>query len=310
MNDYKLSVIIRMHEKKCLGFLDELLFLLSSNKISDQIMLVYCLHNIDEEEYIARLSDTYKLPHKFIKIYREKDIRSLLMKEAILSCDTEYLTFLDYDDFPSLLGYFESIRLLDSDPQLTATFGKILSFDCSWNEGNRYIYGKKSTYYTPNKFEYYFHNPFPLHASVIRVKDRKQELANFVNVDLERLEDYWFFLNIISSFKIKILPENILMGIYFIYRESSINTNIDSSWEKARAILNLKLKDLRVKYISSYRLDEAVTYRNYRKFYRRAKRVLAQTSWKDINILIRLKLFLYYLSSLTIWSLYARFIKK
>jgi hypothetical protein len=310
LSNLKLTVVVRLHDKKCLSFLDELLFQLSSNKVSNQIILLYCLQNLDEEPFISELSEFYQLPFYFLKISKYSDARALFMKESILKCNTEYLTFLDYDDFPSMNGYFESIQVLDLDPKIRATFGAVERFNCEWNSGNRYINNRIQVHYTEDISDYLFYNPFPIHSAVIRIKGEKKEIANCVNVDLERLEDYWFLLNISLKYKTKILPKSILMGTYFIYSESNMNTDFDYEWDKARAVLDSKVNPLRLNYLNSGQIFKSVSYKSFRRRYRHIKKCLTKKEWLAMGVRLRAKLYVYYFSSLTFWSIYSKLIKK
>ena len=53
-NKPKLTVAVRIHNIQCIEFLDELLFTLSANKISEQIVVLFCLQRLNIEDEIKR----------------------------------------------------------------------------------------------------------------------------------------------------------------------------------------------------------------------------------------------------------------
>lgn len=298
----KLTVAVRIHSIQCVEFLDELLFTLSANKVSKQIVVLFCQQRLNAEDTITQLCSKYELESQFLCVKSPGDKRAVLMKRAIEKCRTKYFTFLDYDDIPSIQGYCESIRALESSPELVATLGRVDAYTVKLENRNRRIIDKKHTYYTQFIHDYLFTNPFPIHACVIKLEHRKECIAHYVNDKLTRLEDYWFFLNLVENQQCKILPKEILMGNYYLYENEAINTAIDADWEEARKVIHGKLSQLFLKFIAEQKYKN-FPYKIYRKFFRKFRK---NPAWEMIAMNLRHKLFLRYLASLTIWSLVSK----
>lgn len=301
-NKPKLTVAVRIHSIQCIEFLDELLFTLSANKVSDQIVVLFCQQRLNAEDTITQLCSKYELESQFLCVNYPGDQRAALMKRAIEKCRTKYFTFLDYDDTPSIQGYFESIRVLESSPELVATLGRVDAYTVKLENQSRRIIGKKHTYYTPLLHDYLFLNPFPIHACVIKLEHRKECIANYVNHKLTRLEDYWFFLNLVEKQQCKILPKEILMGNYYLYENVGINTPADIEWKGARKKIKYKLTQMFLKYIEDQEYKR-LPYKTYRRFFRKLRK---KPAWRMTTMNLRHKLALRYLASLTIWVLVSR----
>ena len=301
-NKPKLTVAVRIHNIQCIEFLDELLFTLSANKISEQIVVLFCLQRLNIEDEIKPLCSKYELACQFLHTEAPGDQRSALMKRAIQECHTKYFSFLDYDDIPSLQGYHKSISILESSPELVATLGRIDAYTATWQNHSRLITGKKNTYYTPLLHDYLFTNPFPIHGCVLKLEQKKECIANYVDEKLSRLEDYWFFLNLVTNQPCEILPKEILMGNYFLYDDEDLNTPIDIEWKAAREKIKEKLTQLFLKYIENQEYTK-LPYKTYRRFFRKLRK---KPAWKMTTTNLRVRLTLRYLASLTIWSLVSR----
>ena len=301
-NKPKLTVAIRIHNIQCIEFLDELLFTLSANKICEQLVVLFCQQRLNAEDTLIQLCSKYQLESQFLCVEKPGDQRAALMKCAIEECRTKYFTFLDYDDMPSIQGYFESIRVLESYPELVATLGRVDAYTVKLENQSRRLIEKKHTFHTQSLHDYLLFNPFPIHACVIKLENRKECIADYINEKLSRLEDYWFFLNLVKNQQCKILPKEILMGNYYLYENEGINTAKDAKWEEARGTIDDKLNQQFLDFIAEEK-HKKLPYKTYRRFFRKLRK---KPAWEIIALNLRYKLYLRYLASLTIWSLVIR----
>lgn len=266
------------------------------------MVVLFCQQRLNAEDTITQLCSRYELESQFLCVNYPGDQRAVLMKCAIEECRTKYLTFLDYDDIPSIQGYFESIRALESSPELVATLGRVDAYNVKLENQSRRLIEKKHTFHTQSLHDYLLFNPFPIHACVIKLENRKECIAHYVNDKLTRLEDYWFFLNLVQNQQCKILPKEILMGNYYLYGNEGINTPTDAEWEEARKVIDGKLNQLFLNFFAEEKYKK-LPYKTYRRFFRKLRK---KPAWEMIAMNLRYKLSLRYLASLTIWSLVSR----
>ena len=77
-NKPKLTVAVRIHNIQCIEFLDELLFTLSANKISEQIVVLFCQQRLNAEDTLIQLCSKYQLESQFLCVNNPGDQRKRL----------------------------------------------------------------------------------------------------------------------------------------------------------------------------------------------------------------------------------------
>ena len=281
IKEKQLTVIIRLHEFDNLNLLKECLFSLKGCDASDEITVLLVCQNFDGDrtELQSSLSNEVE-DFRCLFVEGEGDLRSLLIKRGFEEASTKYVTLLDFDDTTSVYGYRNALTKLEGDPNLGATFGKVVQYKASCKDGCRHVESKSQEYYTNNFRSYLVRNPFPIHACVIN-RQIVQDLPSMVNTDLVGCEDYWIFFNLISSYRCALLPKDQLMGHYYHYVNATLNTDQSAFYcekllKKFDELVSERYQEVYERY--------PLTRKNRKEWYLAGRKLKKTFIWKNLSV--------------------------
>ena len=298
------TIAVRIHDSLCFEYLDSLLFNIYTNSESSRLQLLFCCQNISLNQETKNLLNSYNIVYKEFTLESKKDIRSKLLVEAVKRTETEYLSFLDFDDLISQDGIKHSLIILDNKPNIIATFGRVDLYECEMLNGVRYLENKIRTFYTDDKSFYIYDNAFPIHGCVFRLSN-KDKIISYFDESLTRVEDYNFFAQLALLNDIHIHEREILMGHYFRYK-GHINTPMDEEWDKCAKIVRKRIGKIVMNAPELKKIILGEGNKSYKSFRKGYELLLTQPTYKALPINYRIFLKIKYFYSLTFWSLFTK----
>lgn len=288
------SVVIRLHKYNNLHLLEECLFSIKGSKASSRIQIILTLQNFkgDKSEFESYILESFGMTI-FLYIESTEDSRSRLLKKAFQQSNTKYLAILDYDDTTSVYGIATALAHLDKSPDLGAVFGRVDQYLATSRDKSRIVIEREKSYYTHDLREYLLSNPFPIHASVIN-QTVVDELPNLVDEKLIGFEDYWIFIQIITMYECEVLPNRVLMGHYYLYSDTEMNTNeslFDDSYF-ANKLNNFKVKNYK-EILEKYSKPISKS----REWYLSARRLRKSNLWPYFSYSLKIKYYSLYIIS-------------
>lgn len=206
------------------------------------ISIILTIHSnkqkiIDETlQFIKSYEDILNI--KALVIKDRQGNRSYPLNAALKELDSEYVSFLDYDDiyYPKMGSLL--ISLLEKEKKTFAVGRsiKVIQEEVVDVFGNRYLYTKNKSYFNKkpfNKIAFFIDNYIPFNTFVIRTSLMQDE---YFDEKLDYLEDWDWLRRLVLKENFSLVQTKTPVSEYRVRNDNTDTFNLNNSekWEESR----------------------------------------------------------------------------